>query len=314
MAAFVRRGAGSDDVGPAEVPVPAPGRDELLVRVRAVDVGIHDSYFLPDGNTVPFPIGIEAAGVVEEVGGGVVSFRPGDPIAFVSSMQRKGGTWAEYAVVRADSLILPIPPGMSFTQAAAVPVAGNTVARVFRALATVPAGSSAFIAGGSGAIGTFAIQMGRARGWEVAASASRANHDYMSSLGAAKTVDYRDPDWPEQLRQWAPEGVDAAIAIQPGTAAESLQVVRDGGRLIAVSGDQLPPQRRVQAETVSHLLDVHDELVQLMHDIAGERIRLVVERVYPFAEAQAALAKVQTRHAQGKVVLSLGADAMSRSR
>lgn len=305
MAAFVRRDAASEDVGPAQVPVPRIGRDELLVRVRAVGVGIHDPYFLPDGITFPFPIGIEAAGVVDEVGGEVTAYRPGDRIAFVSSMQRKGGTWAEYAAVRADSLILPIPAGMSFAEAAAVPVAGNTVARVFHALSTVPAGSSVFVAGASGAIGTFAIQMGRARGWKVAASASRANHDYMSSLGAAKTVDYRDPDWPEQIRQWRPGGVDAAIAIQPGTAAESLPVVRDGGQLIAVSGDQLPFQRRVQVEVVSHLLDVHDELVQLMNDIAGQEIQLVTERVYPFTEARAALEKVQTRHARGKVVLSL---------
>lgn len=137
MNAFVIPRAG---VEAAEVPIPRIDDDELLVRAKAVGVGIHDSYFLPANARYPYPIGIEAAGVVEEVGGAVTAYRPGDRLVFVSSMQPKGGTWAEFAAVRASSLIMQIPTGLDFVTAAALPVAGNTILRAFHALAAVPAG------------------------------------------------------------------------------------------------------------------------------------------------------------------------------
>lgn len=89
-------------------------------------------------------------------------------------MQPKRGTWAEYVAVNAGSLTIPIPSGLGFVEAAAIPVAGNTVLKALRALAAAPIGGTLFIAGGSGAIGTFAIQLARKRGWRVAASASEA--------------------------------------------------------------------------------------------------------------------------------------------
>ncbi len=306
MRAFVSPHAGATTIEPAEIPVPQVDDDEMLVAVRAVGVGIHDSYFLPSNAQYPFPIGIEAAGVVEQTGSRVSNHRVGDRIAFVSSMQLKGGTWAEFAAVRADSLIVAIPPGMDFVAAAAVPVAGNTALRALHPLGAVPAGGSLFIAGGSGAVGTVAIQLARRQGWRVAASASERNHDFLRSLGAEITVDYRDPGWPGQIRAWAPDGVDAAIAVQPGTTADSLSVVRDGGRLITVSGDRLVADRGIRVEMIPHDVDVRDQLTQLMTEIAVGQVRVEIERIYPFEEAPAALAKVQTRHARGKIVLRLG--------
>lgn len=305
MRAFVKVESGAESIEAAEVPVPRIGDDELLVRVKAVGVGIHDSYFLPGDAQYPFPIGIEAAGVVEEVGGSVRGHRPGDRIAFVSTMQPKGGTWAEYTAVKADSLIMAIPDDVDFVEAAAVPVAGNTVLRALTALDAVPAGGSLFIAGGSGAIGTLAIQIARARQWRVGASASAHNHDFMRSLGAEAVVDYHDPDWPGQIRKWMPGGVDAAMAVQPGTSADSLAVVRDGGQILSVSGDTVPPERGVRVVALPHATDVRDVMAQLMTEIARKQKRVEIERVYPFEEAPAALAKIQTRHTRGKLVLRL---------
>lgn len=303
MRAFVKSESGENAIEPAEVAVPQIDDDELLVRVKAVGVGIHDSYFLPGDAKYPFPIGIEAAGVVERVGPGVLDHRPGDRVAFVSSMQPKGGTWAEYTAVKSSSLIVSVPAGLDFVEAAAVPVAGNTVLRAVQALEPIPVGGSLFIAGGSGAIGTLAIQVARARGWRVGASASKRNHDLMLSLGAEVVVDYNDPAWHEQIRQWLPGGVDAAMAVQPGTSADSLSVVRDGGKLITISGDVVTPERNVHVEVVPHDADVKGALTHLMAEIARNDKRVEIERVYPFEEAQAALAKVQTRHARGKIVL-----------
>lgn len=305
MKAFVVTSAEQQSVELAQVPVPQVGPDELLVRIHAVGVGIHDSYFLPPGITYPFPIGIEGSGVVEEVGVDVTQYQPGDRIAFVSSMQVKGGTWAEYAVVKESAMIVPIPEGLSFEQAAAVPVAGNTAVKTFHELEGVPAGGTLFVAGASGAIGTFIIQMGRARGWKVAASASEHNHAYILSLGADKAVDYHDDNWPDQVLEWTPGGVDAAVAIQPNTTANSLLVVKDGGTVVAISGDQAAPARGVRIGMPSHRLDVREEMAAFMQQIADGGLTLTVENVFPFGDALQALSKVQTRRARGKTVLTL---------
>ncbi|MDO5745808.1 MAG: NADP-dependent oxidoreductase [Micrococcaceae bacterium] len=305
MKAFVIPQSGFQAIEAAEVPVPQIAADELLVHVRAVGVGIHDSYFLPSEPTYPYPIGIEAAGDIEAVGSSVTGYQPGDRIAFVSSMQPKGGTWAEFAALKATSLIIPIPATMDYISAAAVPVAGNTALKAFEALAAVPGGGSLFIAGGSGAIGTFAIQLARQRGWHVAASASSANHEYMQGLGAEITVDYNDPGWQQQVCEWMPGGVDAALAIQPGTSAQSLPVVKDGGSLVSVSGDPLSTERGIAMQGIPYQVDVQDATEELMMAVASSETHLEVERVYPFEEALDALAKVQTRRARGKIVLRL---------
>lgn len=305
MKAFVRPNAGGQNIVLAEAPVPQITANELLVRVRAVGVGIHDSYFLPADAHYPYPIGIEAAGVIEEVGDTVSGRRPGDRITFVSSMQPKGGTWAEFVAVKADSLIAAIPTHMKFTEAAAVPVAGNTALRAFHALDSVPAGGSLFIAGGSGAIGTLAIQLAHQRHWRIVASASAANHDYLRSLGAELAVDYHDLDWPERVLDWMPGGVHAALAIQPDTSADSLPVIRDGGMLISVSGDDEVSERGIRMAGIPYQLDMRNDLATLVEASAAGEVHVELEHVYPFAEALDALAKVRTRRARGKSVLRL---------
>ncbi len=306
MKAFVIPQAGSDVLELADVPIPTIARDELLVRVRAVGVGIHDSYFVPEDARFPYPIGIEAAGVVEQIGGDVVGPQPGDCVALVSPMQSKGGTWAEFVAVNMRSLIIPIPNGMGFVEAAAVPVAGNTILKAFRAFAGIPVGGSLFIAGGSGAIGTLAIQMAGKEGWRVAASASERNHDYLLSLGAEKVVDYHDHDWTAQVLEWMPSGVDAAMAVQPGTTAQTLPVVKDGGTLVTISGDELQSARGVHVQGIPYQADVREQSAQLFRDISAGDIRVELAQVHPFEEALIALAKVQTRHTRGKLVLRMG--------
>jgi NADPH:quinone reductase-like Zn-dependent oxidoreductase len=260
--------------------VPDISNDELLVRVQAIGVGIHDSYFLPQGHAYPFPIGIEAAGTIEKVGDQVSEYRPGERIVFISMMQLKGGVWAEYAAVQKDSLIFRIPEKMSFEEAAAIPVAGNTTLKALKAL-PLQAGDSVFIAGASGAIGTFAIQLAKERGWRIAGSASPKNHAHMQSLGAEKTVDYRDENWPAQILEWMPGGVDAAIAVQPGTSESSMHVVKDGGTVITISNDTVEPERGITVEAVSHAIDVHDEMNALLQGFADGKYQPVIEQVFP---------------------------------
>lgn len=143
------------------------------------------------------------------------------------------------------------------------------------------------------------------RGVTVIASASEKNHEYMKALGATYAVDYHDTDWRQQVRTFVPDGVDAAIAIHPGTPAESQEVVKDGGILVAVSGDQLTPERGINLKQVFNDLDVTDQLYDLMNHILAGEINLVIDKVFHFTEALVALEQVETRHTRGKIVLTM---------
>ncbi len=167
------------------------------------------------------------------------------------------------------------------------------------------AGDSLFVAGASGAIGTLVIQLAAARGIRVIGSASQKNHEYMRSLGAEEAVDYSTPDWKQQVKQWMPQGVSASLATQPGTADDSIDVVKDGGTVVTVSGDTVPSRRNIKVFQFEHHQETQQAVAELVSDIAEGRVRLVLEHIYPFKQALAALQKTQTRHARGKLVVCL---------
>jgi NADPH:quinone reductase-like Zn-dependent oxidoreductase len=304
MKALVKTSGQATTLAFMDVPRPEAGDDELLVRIRAIGVGIHDEYFHAQDIRYPYVIGIEAAGIVEEVGANVTGYRAGDRIAFISMMQPKGGTWAEYAVISKNSLILPVPDTMTFEQAAAFPVVGNTVLKALIG-AGLHAGETLFVAGGAGALGSMLIQLAVASGYTVVASASKQNHEFMKSLGATQVVDYHDPDWQAQVRTMYPVGVDAAIAIHPGTPAGVQPVVKDGGVLVAVSGDTVATERGIVLKGVYNDIDVSRELADLLAQVADGRITQTISNAYAFADALSALNQVQTRHTRGKLVLSV---------
>lgn len=302
MKAFVRSDATSDVVVLADVPVAEVGDRDVRVEVRAFGVGLHDRYFIPPDARFPYVIGTEAAGVVVEAGAGVEAFGPGDRVLLSSALNAKGGSWAEFVVVGEGGLTR-MPDELDFPTAAGIPVAGKTAVESMHTL-DLRRGDSLFVAGASGAIGTLVVQMAVAQGIRVAGSASARNHDHLLSLGAEKAVDYNASDWQEQVRQWAPGGVGAALAIQPGTGAQSQFVVRERGHVVTVSGDAFEPERDVRVEQFMHRADARRDMADLLAAIADGRIRVVLERIYPFTEAVAALEKTETRHARGKLVVA----------
>lgn len=301
MQAFVRTSARNQDLELTDMPVPKAGDGEVLVQVEAFGVGIHDRYYIPGDVDFPYVIGTEAAGVIVQVGNGVRDYQIEDRVILNSAMQPKGGCWAEYVVV-SEGALYSLPAEMDFTTGAAFSIAGKTALESMRAL-MLGSGDTLFVAGASGAIGTLVIQLAAAKGIRIIGSASQKNHDYMLSLGAEAAVDYSDPNWQQQVRQWCPGGVSAALAIQPDTAADSLAVVRDGGRVITVSGDQIAPQRDIAGAQIEHSENTRHAVNELLSDIADERILQVIEAVYPFTDALDALRKTETRHARGKVVV-----------
>lgn len=304
MQAFVKTEKESSQLQLLEVVQPTAGPDELLVRVRAIGVGIHDEFFFPPDVSYPYVVGIEAAGTVESIGTGVTEYNVGDRVAFISTMQLKGGTWAEYAVVTSWSLLLPIPDAMTYEQAAAMPVAGSTALKAIES-ASLTAGDTLLICGGAGAIGTLLIQIVKQRGYTVIATASAANHKLMRELGADYVIDYHDRDWQEQVRKIIPDGADAAIAIHPGTPKQSQSAVRRAGTIVAVSGDDFVTERGIVLRGVLNDIDVRDDLIDLMHTVSLNEMKLIVNRIYPFSDGLKALDQVKTRHTKGKIILKI---------
>ena len=303
MRAFVRTSFQNQTVELQEMPIPEINAGEVLVKVHAFGVGIHDRYFIPKTAIFPYVIGSEAAGVITKIGDSVENFKIGDRVILMSALQAKGGCWAEYVVVPQSSLN-SLPDEMDFTTGAALPIAGKTALESMQAL-DLKAGDTLFVAGASGAIGSLVIQLASAEGIRVVGSASQKNHDHILSLGAEKAVDYTDPDWKQYVRQWMPEGLSAALAIQPGTAEDCIDVVKDGGKVVTVSGDQVESKRNISVFQFQHHKETKPTFAQLISSVAEGRIRLIIEHVYPFEQAIAALEKTETRHARGKSVVSL---------
>lgn len=199
-----------------------------------------------------------------------------------------------------------MPDALTYEQGATIPIAGKTALECMREL-NLKRGEHLFIAGASGAIGTFVIQMAKAKGVHISASASPKNHDYMKSLGAEHTVDYNDANWISKVQEWSNGGVDKALAIQPGTGIESIQVVKTGGELITVSGDNtaVTPQRDIEIRQMSHQLFTNQELTDLVSSIAQGNMKVVIEKEYSFHDALEALKKTETRRARGKIIVQI---------
>lgn len=294
MKAYVRIDATSQEIKLVNMPRPEVQADEVLVKVEAFGVGIHDRYFIPEDAKFPYIIGSEGAGIITELGKQVNGFSIGDRVIFTTVLQAQGGSWAEYAVAKPAALI-PLPDNLTFAQGAAVPIAGKTVLECIREL-DLKKDDKLFIAGASGAIGTLAIQLAVNQGVQVSASASAKNHNYMESLGVQKAVDYNDPEWINKVKAWSDGGVNSALAIQPATGADSIKVVKDEGKLITVSGyyDTITPERGIAAKQMDHHDDTQHKVVELVNDISVGKIKLIIEKEYPFEQALDALMKTET--------------------
>lgn len=303
MKAFVRTRSSTNQIELANVPIPVISQNEVLVKVKAFGVGIHDRYFIPRNPAFPYVIGAEGSGEIIETGIRVKKVKESDRVIFSSSLLPKGGSWAEYVAVPEESLIA-MPVELSYKGGASLPVAGKTAVESIRAL-DLKRSETLFIAGASGAIGTFVIQLAKKIGVTVISSASGRNQSYMKTLGAAMTVDYNDRGWKDKIKDRFSDGVDAVLAIQPGTANDGLDIVKKNGRIITVSGDQVKSTQNIKVEQFKHQMSLREAFESLLNDITIGKVKVEIENIYAFNDAIKALEKTETRHARGKLVVSM---------
>ena len=306
------------------LPVPAAGPGEVLVRVRAASVD-RGTWHLMAGLAYPIRLvfglrrprsanpGRTLAGTVAAVGPGVSGFRPGDEVFGVAA---GNGTFAEYAVARPDRLA-PMPAGLSFEQAAAVPVSGSTALQAVRDHGRVRAGDSVLVIGASGGVGSFAVQIAKAMGAEVTGVAGTAKLDRVRALGADHVLDYTREDVVDGRRRY-----DVVLDIAGNRPLRHLRrALTPRGRLVIVGGetggrwlDGL--DRQLRAVLLSPFVGQHlgffvnkenaADLTALGELIEAGRVSPAVDRVYPLAETVTAIRHLIDGRAAGKVVVTTG--------
>ncbi|MDT9695686.1 NAD(P)-dependent alcohol dehydrogenase [Streptomyces sp. P17] len=324
MKAVVQDRYGSADVlefSDIERPVAGPG--EVLVRVHAASVNAYDWHFMHGDPKLARGMmgwrgpkarvrGRDFAGRVEAVGSGVTDLAPGDEV-----FGEADGAFAEYVCAPGDS-VGPKPSNLTFEQAAAIPLAGNTALIGVRDVAAVRPGQTLLINGASGGVGTFAVQLGKAYGAEVTAVCSARNADMVRSLGADHVIDYAQKDFTRAGRRYDVVldlvGNHSLTAFRRALTPSGALVLSGGG--VYEGGSLLGPmglffKRRLMAPfTRQRLLELpahqsKKNLAALKELAESGRMAPVVERTYPLSEAAEAIRYLEVEHARAKVVITV---------
>jgi NADPH2:quinone reductase len=246
-AAYIKQVGPPENIIYGDLPTPEPRGAAALVKVRAVDVNPVDTY-IRAGNVVmpipiPFIVGCDLAGVVEAVGPDARRFKPGDRVwCSNQGLLGRQGTFAEYAAVE-EQWLYPIPEGVSDQQATAVSLVGITAHLGLVRDAKLKRGESVFINGGSGGVGSMVIQMAKAIGARVAATAgSDEKLALCRSLGADVAINYKSEDVPARVKEFSPAGVDVYWETQREPNFErAVDLLAPRGRIILMAGREARP-------------------------------------------------------------------------
>jgi len=306
------------------VATPRAGPGEALVRVAAVGVNPADwkasAGLLPflSARTLPLIPGFDGAGTVVALGEGVATLASGDRVAFMSGLPMgRGGTWSDYALCPAEHAVR-LPDSLCLAAAATIPVAGIS-AREALQQGGLAAGQRVLINGGAGGTGSWAIQIARAAGADVAATARADNHDLLGEMGAGCAIDYTRDGVAARIAKWAPQGVDLLLdTVGQGSLSDPAALINNGGRYVAIEtmlpDEALPdPQRfaardivAIRASAGFHRL--HEHLAALVEAVARREISVPPFETMPLEEAADALERVRGAHVRGKLVLLVGQD------
>jgi NADPH:quinone reductase-like Zn-dependent oxidoreductase len=286
-----------------DVPRPEPKENEALVRVIAAGVNPVDAlirsgkYAKFFGTTLPLIPGYDIAGIVEKTGAKITKLKAGDPIyAYVLW----GGGYAEYAVATEGEATAK-PKSLNYIEAAAVPLAALTAWQALIDTAKLSAGQTVLIHGGSGGVGSMAIQIAKARGAKVIATASTANQELLKQLGADVTVDYTKTKFEDVAKD-----VDVVLdSVGKDTLARSYGVVRKGGIIatLVAEPDQAELDKHGIRGAAISVKPNASELAEITKLIEEKKIKPVVSQVLPLTEAVKAQEQAATHHTRGKIVL-----------
>lgn len=306
-AIVVHEYGGADAMKLEEVPRPEPKEDQVLIKVIAagvnpVDAMIRAGMFSKSKKlSSPLIPGGDVAGVVEKTGSAVKKFKAGDPVYVYISLKNNGG-YAEYALATEKETALK-PKSISYVEAAAVPIVALTAWQALFDKAKLTAGQTVLIHGGSGGVGTFAIQFAKARGAKVIATASTANQDLLKQLGADVAIDYKTQKFEDVAKD-----VDVVLdSVGGDTLKRSYGVLKEGGFIATLVADVDKAElekRGIRGESISVDPD-SAELAEIGKLIDEKKVKVIVSQTMPLGDAIKAHQQVETGHTRGKIVLKV---------
>lgn len=326
-AVYLERNGGANLLVEGEIPRPDPKPGEVLIKVEATAIMPTEldwvpTFHTPSGEPRPFPIVLshEFSGVVDFVAGNAGGISIGDEVYGVNDWFANGAQ-AEYCVVAAAGLARK-PKSLTYAESAVVPISALTAWQALFERGRLERGQRVLIHGGSGGVGTFAVQLARWRGARVIATTSAENLEFVRALGADQVIDYHKTRFEDVICD-----VDLLLDCVGGeTLKRSWGVLKENGRLVTIASTNtasdertreasLPGERSLEAaETVgapdqrtrdAFMLVRSDasQLGQLAKMIDAGELRVFVEAVYPLAEAREAYARAQQGHRRGKIAL-----------
>jgi NADPH:quinone reductase-like Zn-dependent oxidoreductase len=288
-----------------DAPRPEPKENELLVRVVACGVNPADPLVVSGilakefGTHLPLIPGYDVAGVVEASGAKVTKFKKGDAVYGYALF---GGGWAEYAVLGENEAALK-QTSATFIEAAAVPMGALTAWQSLIDTAKLTAGQTVLIHGGSGGVGSFAVQMAKAHGAKVIATASTANQNLLKQLGADVVIDYMKTKFEDVAKD-----VDVVFdTVGRDTLARSYAITKKGGIITTIVAR--PDQTQLDkygirgASVWSH--PDGNELAEITKLIETGKIKPVVSQVFPLTDAVKAAQQAETHHTRGKLIIKI---------
>ncbi|WP_418302742.1 NADP-dependent oxidoreductase [Lysinibacillus fusiformis] len=315
----------------AEVPTPNIGEYEILAEIRAASINPID-FKIRDGKVkllikykMPLILGNDFSGVVVKVGTKVSRFKVGDEI-YARPRKSKIGTFAECIAIHEDDIALK-PKNLSFEEAASIPLVGLTSYQALHDIMQLQTGQKVLIHAGSGGVGTFAIQLAKLMGATVATTASEAGANLVTTLGADEVINYKTEKFEELL-----ENYDAVFDTLGGTTLEkSFEIIKPGGKIVSVSG--LPNARfakehgsgffkKILFSAASYKLTALEKKHDVQYSFlfmkpSGEQLRMiadyfesgkikpVIDRIFPFEEAQQAMEYAESGRAKGKIIVKI---------
>jgi NADPH:quinone reductase-like Zn-dependent oxidoreductase len=309
MAAIRQQAYGGPEVLElVEVDRPRPRPTEVLVRVLACGVNPVDWKVRAGGRFLspPMTVGWDICGVVEEVGAGVTRFQPGDDVFGMPRFPGEAGGYAQYVTARSRQLARK-PAALSHEEAAGLPLAGLTAWQILVDTAYVQPGQRILVTAAGGGVGHLAVQLGKALGAHVTATARADKHPVLRELGADEVIDYTAVDAPAAVRDLHPDGLDLVVDAVGGSGTVAwLPALRPGGLLVPVAGGAgvVDEATRAGVRIASVLVEPdYAGLEGLAGLVDAGQLRVLVQEVLPLSEAARAHAIGEQGRTLGKLVL-----------
>jgi len=310
-AMVLRAWGGPERFEAADVPKPVPGKDQVLVRVRAASVNPVDYKIRRGGDWARLPepwiVGYDAAGVVEAAGANVSALAPGDEVFYSAKIFGRQGTYAEYHVEDAE-IVAKKPAGLSFEQAAALPLAAITAHDAIIGFFATKPGDTVLIQAGAGGVGCYAVQLAKLAGARVIATGRRENEAFIRDLGADEVIDYRSARFEDEVnRLTGGAGADAAYDTIGGDCIpRSIGCVRPYGKLasiVSIEGSINAMAMRNQSLYFGFMERTGPKIQAIARLAERGQLRPVIDSTFPLERVGDAHRKIEAGKMKGKIVL-----------